>query len=88
TAPFDTLEQALTMANRLPAALAAYAWTGSTRIAHVLSEDLECGMLGINNTAINFVETPFGGIKHSGYGSEGGSEGLDGYLDTKLVSLA
>lgn len=88
TASFDTLEQALVMANRLPAALAAYAWTNSTRTAHLLADDLECGMLGINNTAINFVETPFGGIKHSGYGSEGGSEGLEGYMDTKLVSLA
>ncbi|MEO8778654.1 MAG: NAD-dependent succinate-semialdehyde dehydrogenase [Rhodanobacter sp.] len=88
TASFDTADEALAMANRLPAGLAAYAWTSSLATARQLSDDLECGMLGVNNTAINFVETPFGGVKHSGCGSEGGSEGLDGYLDTKLVSLA
>ena len=88
TAPFDSLDEALAEANRLRYGLAAYAWTGSIRTAHRLAERLECGMLGINNTALTFAETPFGGVKDSGYGSEGGSEGLDGYLDAKLVSLA
>ena len=88
TARFDSVDEAIALANRLPYGLAAYAWTGSIRTAHRLSEDLECGMLGVNNTAITFAETPFGGVKDSGYGSEGGSEGMEGYLETKLVSLA
>ncbi|MCD9028726.1 NAD-dependent succinate-semialdehyde dehydrogenase [Luteimonas sp. BDR2-5] len=88
TAPFDSVDEAIARANQLPFGLAAYAWTGSIRTAHRLSEEVESGMLAINNTAITFAETPFGGVKDSGYGSEGGSEGLEGYLDTKLVSLA
>lgn len=88
TRTFDSLDEALALANRLPAGLAAYAWTRSIRTARALEDGVEAGMLGINNAAINFVETPFGGVKQSGYGSEGGSEGLDGYLDTKLVSLS
>jgi succinate-semialdehyde dehydrogenase/glutarate-semialdehyde dehydrogenase len=86
TATFAHLDQALALANRLPFGLAAYAFTESIKTAHVLSREVECGMLGINNMQINFAETPFGGVKHSGFGSEGGSEGLDGYLSTKLVS--
>ncbi|WP_462081978.1 NAD-dependent succinate-semialdehyde dehydrogenase [Luteimonas sp. RIT-PG2_3] len=87
TVPFDTVDEAIARANELPYGLAAYAWTGSIRTSHRLAEEVECGMLGVNNTAITFAETPFGGVKDSGYGSEGGSEGLDGYLDAKLVSL-
>lgn len=87
TSRFDTVDEAIALANRLPYGLAAYAWTGSIRTAHRLSEDVECGMLGINNTQITYAETPFGGVKDSGYGSEGGSEGMEGYLETKLVSL-
>lgn len=86
TATFATLDQALAQANRLPFGLAAYAFTESIKTAHTLASEVECGMLGINNMQINFAETPFGGVKHSGFGSEGGSEGLDGYLSSKLVS--
>ena len=78
TATFATLDQALAQANRLPFGLAAYAFTESIKMAHTLASEVECGMLGINNMQINFAETPFGGVKHSGFGSEGGSEGLDG----------
>ncbi|NBA96011.1 NAD-dependent succinate-semialdehyde dehydrogenase [Pseudomonas sp. R5(2019)] len=88
TSTFSHLEEALELANRLPFGLAAYGFTESIKTAHTLSNEVECGMLGINNMQINFAETPFGGVKHSGFGSEGGSEGLDGYLSTKLISLS
>ncbi len=83
---FDRLEDALEMANRLPFGLAAYAFSTSVANCRALTDGIECGMLGINNFAINFAETPFGGVKESGFGSEGGTEGMDGYLVTKLVS--
>jgi succinate-semialdehyde dehydrogenase / glutarate-semialdehyde dehydrogenase len=88
TAPFETKEEAFGRANALPYGLAAYAFTSSSHITAALMDEVECGMLGINNFAINLPETPFGGVKESGYGSEGGSEGLDAYLNTKLVSLS
>lgn len=85
---FEELDEAIEKANRLPYGLAAYAFTRSLSTANALASGIECGMLGINNFAINFPETPFGGVKHSGYGSEGGSEGIEGYLTTKLVSIS
>lgn len=83
-----SVEEGLRAANRLPYGLAAYAHTRSLRHVQTLTEGLECGMLGINNHAINLPETPFGGVKDSGHGSEGGSEGIEPYLVTKFVSLA
>lgn len=81
-----SLDEAIAEANRLPYGLAAYAFTRSTANSIRLGEEVETGMLGINNFMINMPETPFGGVKESGHGSEGGSEGLDAYLDVKLVS--
>jgi succinate-semialdehyde dehydrogenase/glutarate-semialdehyde dehydrogenase len=86
--PFETTEAVLTRANALPFGLAAYAFTRSLRTAHEVAERIESGMLGINTTRISYAETPFGGVKESGYGSEGGIEGLDAYLVTKSVSLS
>ena len=83
---FDALEDAIAEANRLPYGLAAYAFTGSLRTAHALSQRLEVGMLWINQPAPAWPELPFGGVKDSGYGSEGGPEALEGYLNTKSVS--
>ncbi len=85
-APFSTFDEAVAEANRLPYGLAAYAFTGSNRTAGMLAEAVESGMVGINNSMINMTETPFGGVKNSGYGSEGGTEGMDAYLVTKFVS--
>ena len=83
---FDTLDEALTEANRLPWGLAAYAFTGSLRTAHALTHGVQTGMLWINQPAPAWPEMPFGGIKDSGYGSEGGPEALEAYLNTKSVS--
>jgi succinate-semialdehyde dehydrogenase/glutarate-semialdehyde dehydrogenase len=84
---FDTLDEAITEANRLPFGLAGYAFTKSIKTAHLLSQRLELGMLWINQPATPSAEMPFGGVKDSGYGSEGGPEALESYLVTKAVSI-
>jgi len=84
---FDTLEEAIVEANRLPYGLAGYAFTKSIRNAHLLSQQMEVGMLWINQPAVTSPEMPFGGIKDSGYGSEGGPEAMEAYLATKSVSI-
>lgn len=83
---FGNLEDALQRANRLPFGLASYAFTRSAKNAHAISRGLEAGMVSINHIGLALAETPFGGIKESGYGSEGGSETFDGYLTTKFIS--
>ena len=83
---FSTFDEVVTKANSLPYGLAAYAFTNSQRTAFELSSKIEAGMVGINHTFIFTPETPFGGIKESGYGSEGGIEGLEAYLTPKFVS--
>jgi succinate-semialdehyde dehydrogenase / glutarate-semialdehyde dehydrogenase len=87
-APFATLSDAIAQANALPYGLAAYAFTQDVSESIRLGNEVETGMLGINHFGIQFTEIPFGGVKESGYGSEGGSEGLDGYLVTKSVTTA
>lgn len=84
--PFDDLDEAIAEANRLPYGLASYAFTNSTRTTTTLARSIEAGMLGINHTAVAWPELPFGGVKDSGYGSEGGPEALDAYLVTKMVT--
>ena len=83
---FKTIDEVLKRANSLPFGLASYVFTTSTRNAHVLSNGIEAGMVSINHFGMAVAETPFGGIKDSGYGSEGGSETFDGYLNTKFVT--
>ncbi len=83
---FEHYDDALAEANRLPFGLAAYAYTDSGAAAHNLADDLECGMVSINHHGLGLPELPFGGVKDSGYGSEGGPEALEGYLATKIVS--
>jgi succinate-semialdehyde dehydrogenase / glutarate-semialdehyde dehydrogenase len=85
---YDTLEEALERANALPYGLAAYAFTHDLQLSHRLSAGLIAGMVGINHFGISQPETPFGGVKDSGLGSESGLEGLLGYTDVKLVSVA
>lgn len=82
----DGLDAAIHEANRLPQALAAYAFTSGADAVRRIGREVRAGMIGINNFAINHPETPFGGVGESGYGSEGGVEGLSAYLVTKLVS--
>lgn len=84
---FDTLEEAITEANRLPYGLAGYAFTRSIKNAQQLMNRLEVGMLWMNQPATPSAELPFGGVKDSGYGSEGGPEALEAYLNTKAVSM-
>ena len=84
---FDTLDEAIAEANRLPFGLAGYAFTQSIKSAHQLAQRLEVGMLWINQPAAPSPEMPFGGVKDSGYGSEGGPEAMEAYLVTKAVSI-
>jgi succinate-semialdehyde dehydrogenase/glutarate-semialdehyde dehydrogenase len=83
---FRTLDEAIERANSLPYGLAAYAFTTSTRNATKIGDALESGMVTINHLGLAAAETPFGGVKDSGHGSEGGSETFDGYLVTKFVT--
>jgi len=83
---FKELGDALQRANSLPFGLAGYAFTTNTRHANLIQNGLEVGMLSINHIGMALAETPFGGIKDSGIGSEGGSETFDGYLNTKFVT--
>lgn len=85
--PFDTLEEAIAEANRLPYGLASYAFTKSLKHADLLARRLEVGMLWINMPAMPSAEMPFGGVKDSGYGSEGGPEALDAYLNVRSVAV-
>ncbi|MCW5660336.1 MAG: NAD-dependent succinate-semialdehyde dehydrogenase [Burkholderiaceae bacterium] len=84
--PFDDLDAAITSANSLPFGLAAYAFTTSTRNAHAIATGIEAGMVNINHFGMAPAEIPFGGIKDSGFGSEGGTETFDSYLVTKFVT--
>lgn len=83
---FTDLDQVIRDANRLDYGLAAFAFTASLKTATELGNRLQSGMVSINHFGLALPETPFGGIKASGYGSEGGSEGLDAYLTTKFIS--
>jgi succinate-semialdehyde dehydrogenase/glutarate-semialdehyde dehydrogenase len=83
---FSTFDEAITEANRLPFGLASFAFTGSVKTAHALSRHVEAGMLTINHNGLALPEVPFGGTKDSGYGTEGGSEAVDAYLETRFVT--
>ncbi|MDQ0011361.1 succinate-semialdehyde dehydrogenase/glutarate-semialdehyde dehydrogenase [Luteibacter jiangsuensis] len=86
--PFDTLKDGLEEANRLPYGLSAYAFTRDARTAIDVGDGLEAGMIGINQYRIIATELPFGGMKESGHGSEGGAEGISYYLTNKFISQA
>lgn len=83
---FSTYDQAMSEANRLDYGLAAYAYTGTAQTANRLAADIESGMLSINHHGLGPVEAPFGGVKGSGMGSEGGPEAVEAFLVTKYVS--
>lgn len=84
---FKTEEEAIAIANDTPFGLAAYACTKDLARAWRVSEALETGMVGINEGAISGDHTPFGGVKESGVGREGGSYGIQEYLETKFVCM-
>jgi len=83
---FATLGDAIAEANRLPFGLAAYGWTGSAVAAGRIAAEVEAGMTTINHLGLALPEVPFGGIKDSGYGTEGGSEAIEAYLDTRFIT--
>jgi succinate-semialdehyde dehydrogenase/glutarate-semialdehyde dehydrogenase len=86
--PFSSFEDAVNEANRLPYGLASYAYTRSAKTANAIAASVEAGMMSINHHGLALPEVPFGGVKDSGYGSEGGLEAIEGYLNTKFVSQA
>ncbi|MBX8783103.1 NAD-dependent succinate-semialdehyde dehydrogenase [Ochrobactrum sp. GRS2] len=83
---FKTLDEVIDEANRLPFGLASYAFTRSAENARELGMRIEAGMTTINHLGLALPEVPFGGIKDSGYGTEGGSEAINAYLTTKFVT--
>ena len=86
--PFKTFDEVVERANSLEYGLAAYAFTSSSATAIAIGDAIQSGMVGVNSVAISTPETPFGGVKESGYGSEGGIEGLEAYTNVKFISQA
>ena len=86
--PFESFDDAVEEANRLPYGLAAFAFTENGRQAMRVGDLIESGMVGINTVGISAVDAPFGGVKESGHGSEDGPEGLDAYMITKAIHQA
>lgn len=85
---FDRLHEAIQESNRLPYGLASYLFTESLNTIHQVSQDIQAGMLWVNQAAKSAPEMPFGGQRDSGYGSEGGIEALEAYLNTKAVNVS
>jgi succinate-semialdehyde dehydrogenase/glutarate-semialdehyde dehydrogenase len=85
-ARFSDFDAAVSEANRLPFGLAAYAYTKSAKTAAAIASAFESGMVSINHHGLALPEVPFGGVKDSGYGSEGGAEAIEAYLNTKFVT--
>lgn len=84
---FSTFDEAISLANSTEFGLAAYIFTQSTRTAFLAAEAVEAGMIGVNNLVIATAEAPFGGVKASGFGREGGSEGIEAYTVPKYVNI-
>ena len=85
-APFRDFNSVVAEANRLPYGLAAYAYTRSAKTAAAIGQAIETGMISINHHGLALPEVPFGGVKDSGYGSEGGTEALEAYLNIKFIT--
>jgi succinate-semialdehyde dehydrogenase/glutarate-semialdehyde dehydrogenase len=86
--PFETEAEAIEAANSAPFGLAAYAFTSDLGRVFRLMEQVEAGMLSVNDGLPTTTNAPFGGVKQSGWGRELGSEGLDSFLETKHISIA
>lgn len=84
---FEKIEDAISEANRLPFGLAGYGFTSSLKNADLLARRVEVGMMWINMPAMPSAELPFGGVKDSGYGSEGGPEAMEAYLNARAVTI-
>ncbi|HET9356409.1 MAG TPA: NAD-dependent succinate-semialdehyde dehydrogenase [Sphingomicrobium sp.] len=88
TRSFREFDEVIAEANRLPFGLAAFAFTENGRRANLIGDLIESGMVGINTFAISVADAPFGGVKDSGFGSEGGKEGLESYQVVKAIHQA
>jgi 5-carboxymethyl-2-hydroxymuconic-semialdehyde dehydrogenase len=86
--PFDSDEEALDIANDVAYGLAAYVWTRDITRAHTFSHDLEAGMVWVNSQNVRYLPTPFGGMKSSGIGRDGGDYSFDFYMETKNIDIA
>jgi succinate-semialdehyde dehydrogenase/glutarate-semialdehyde dehydrogenase len=86
--PFDTVEDAIEQANRLPFGLAAYCFTENGRRQNLLGDAIEAGMVAINGVRLSWPDSPFGGVKESGFGSEDGPEGIAAHMITKAVHIS
>ena len=84
--PFRTFDDAVLEANRLPFGLASYAWSRSAKTVNAIGNALEAGMVSVNHVGLGFPEVPFGGVKDSGHGSEGGTEAIEPYLNPKFIT--
>jgi 5-carboxymethyl-2-hydroxymuconic-semialdehyde dehydrogenase len=85
--PFDTEEEALALANGVRYGLAAYVWTNDLKRAHNFSQSIEAGMVWLNSNNVRDLRTPFGGVKASGLGHEGGYRSIDFYTDQQAVHI-
>jgi 5-carboxymethyl-2-hydroxymuconic-semialdehyde dehydrogenase len=85
--PFDTDEEALELANGVKYGLAAYVWTNDLKRAHNFSQAIEAGMVWLNSNNVRDLRTPFGGVKASGLGHEGGYRSIDFYTDQQAVHI-
>ena len=85
---FKTEEEAVQIANSVKYGLTAYIWTNDTSRAHRLARDVEAGMVWINSQNVRHLPTPFGGVKYSGIGRDGGEYSFDFYMETKNISVA
>ncbi|WP_242098195.1 NAD-dependent succinate-semialdehyde dehydrogenase [Sphingomonas sp. CROZ-RG-20F-R02-07] len=85
--PFATVDDAIEQANRLPFGLAAYCFTENGRRQNLLGDSIEAGMVAINSVRLSWPDSPFGGVKDSGHGSEDGPEGVAAHLVTKTIHM-
>jgi 5-carboxymethyl-2-hydroxymuconic-semialdehyde dehydrogenase len=86
--PFDTEQEAVALANATPYGLAGYVWTNDLRRAHNIAAAIDSGMLWINSHNIRDLRTPFGGVKASGVGREGGAHSIDFFTESRIVHVA
>ncbi len=84
---FASFDEAVARANSTPYGLAGFVYTRDLALAHRAAEALEVGMVGVNHLTIATAEAPFGGVKYSGYGREGGAEGIDAYTHAKYINM-
>ena len=84
--PFSSFDEVVAEANRLPFGLASYAYTRSSKTVQAIGAAIEAGMVTINHVGFALPELPFGGMKDSGFGSEGGTEAIEAYLNPKLIT--